>query len=251
MPKANTKTSHAARKPRILLLDIETVPGLAYIWSMYDTGVPLERLVAPGRIVCAAYRWYGEKSVAFVSEWDDGQKGMMQKLHAAFSEADAIVTYNGDKFDIPRIRGQFVRNRMKPPPKVPSIDLYKIVKTLGYQSGKLEFVAPYLDIGAKVKHEGFRLWRAVLDGDEKAQGRMKKYNKQDTNLLADLYTLLRPYMTTHPHLHDSHAHSCPVCGSRHLQRRGHRLTRAFRIERLQCQNEKCGAWSDGVRRKIK
>jgi hypothetical protein len=176
----------------------------------------------------------------------------LKTIHEALSEADAVVTYNGDKFDLPRLMGEFVAAGLKPPPPIPSIDLYKAVKKLSYQSGKLEFVAPFLDIGSKVKHEGFRLWRAVMDGDPGARVRMEKYNKQDTNLLAKLYKKLRPYMTTHPHIHARGVagHNCPVCGSTKLQRRGYRMTRAFRIERLQCQNETCGAWSSGVRHKI-
>lgn len=237
--------------PRILLLDIETVPGTAYIWSLYDSFIPLERLITPGRVVCAAFSWYGDKrSVQFVAEWHrGGQEAMLAKLHKAMSEADAIITYNGDKFDLPRLRGAFLSAGLPPPAPSASIDLYKTVKQLGYQSGKLEFVAPFLKIGAKIKHAGFRLWRAIMDGEAWARKDMETYNRQDTSLLAGLYNKLRPYIKTHPYLHAGGAHVCPACGGRHIQHRGYRRTKAFRIERLQCQT--CGTWSDGARRKAK
>lgn len=247
--KKTSRTKTNASKPRILLLDVETLPGTAYIWSLWDTGVPLDRLISPGRITCAAFSWFGEKGSTFVADWHPGgRSGMLKSLHTVMGEADAIITYNGDKFDLPRLTGEFVEQGLKPLPPLTSIDLYKTVKKLGYQSGKLEFVAPYLKIGAKVKHEGFRLWRLVMDGDPGARKRMEKYNRQDTSLLSGLYTRLRPYITSHPFLHSDTPHACPVCGGSHVIHQGYRRTRAFKVERLQCQE--CGHWHTGKRKKV-
>jgi hypothetical protein len=248
---ANTKTRGAKKPhpPKILLIDIETVPGKAYIWSMWDTGVPLDRLIEPGRMVCAALKWHKKKGITFVSEWTHTTKEMLTIIRDALTEADAVITFNGDKFDLPRLRGEFVKHRIKPAAPVTSIDLYKTVKKLGYQSGKLEFVGPFLDVGAKVKNEGFRLWKGVMAGDPGARKRMEKYNKQDTRLMGGLYERLKPYMTTHPRLHDFESkHSCSTCGSTHVTSQGHRRTKAFKVERLQCQT--CGAWDTGTRTKI-
>jgi hypothetical protein len=239
-------------KPRILLIDIETLPAVAYIWNMYDDGVPLERLIAPGRMACAAFKWHGEKGITFVAEWHEGGRpAMLTKVRDALDEADAVVTYNGNKFDFLKLRGEFVSFKIRPPAPITSIDLYQTVRKLGFVSGKLEFVAPFLQIGKKVKHEGFKLWRLVMEGDEKARVRMERYNKQDTRLLGGLYNYLKPYIETHPHLHDNNPNSCPVCGSHKVQRRGYRRTRTMRIERLQCQVDGCGAWFTGKRSKIK
>lgn len=229
-------------KPRILLLDIETAPGTAYVWSLFDQHVPLERLITPGRMLCWAAKWYrGESHCA---DERGSRRVMLMDLHALLSEADAVVTYNGDKFDLPKINGEFVTVGMHPVPPVPSIDLYKTVKKLGYQSSKLLFVAKHLGIGEKVTTGGFKLWADVMAGDDRAWTKMLRYNKHDVTLLEKLYTKLRPYIKSHPALH-GHGARCPVCGAAKVQRRGSRRTKAFTIERLHCQG--CGAWFDGQR----
>ena len=241
-------------KPKILLLDVETVPGKAYIWSPWDKFIPLERLIESGRVVCVSWKWYGKAGVEFRSEWYDGTEAMLNHLSEAMNEADAIITYNGDKFDFVKLAGEFIVNDIEPPAPVTSIDLYKFVKKLGFQSNKLEFVAKYLKIGEKVKHEGFSLWKAVMGdgvtfGEQMlAQDKMEKYNKQDVKLLEGLYKRLRPYMQKHPRIRDK-GDVCPNCGSKHLHNRGYTYTRLYKKERRQCQD--CGAWNYGKQEKIK
>ena len=234
--------------PKILALDIETLPATAYVWRLHDEDIPLDRLIEPGRIACAAWGWYGKRGTRFAAEWHrGGRRQMLKQIRAALAEADAVVTFNGDHFDLPRLNGEFVLERIPPAPPITSIDLYKTVRKLGLQSGKLAFVGPYLGIGEKVKHEGFGLWRSVMAGDGRSRARMERYNRGDVRLTLDLYARLRPYITAHPYLSTTGKGSCPACGSKHLQARGNRRTRAMVIQRLHCQA--CGAWSDGTRRK--
>lgn len=233
---------------KILLLDIETLPGLAYVWSLWGENIPLERLIRPGRVVCWAAQWLGEKEVMFGAEWEDGGRDrMLDRIFHLLAQADAVITYNGDKFDLPKLLGEFATEGLGHPGPSASIDLYKTVKKLGLQSNKLAFAAPHLKIGEKIKTEGFSLWAGVDAGDYRAQNKMKKYNQQDTRLLGRLYKALRPFIKSHPYLGDK-AGACPACGSSRVQRRGNRRTKSFLVERLHCQG--CGAWSDGVRRKI-
>ena len=164
------------------------------------------------------------------------------------SEADGVVTFNGDKFDLPKLNGEFLLLGLAPPPPVTSIDVYKTVRNkLGLVSNKLAFVGPFLSVGAKVKHEGFSLWSKVNDGDPKAQARMERYCKQDVRLLEKVYKKIRPYITNHPHLAETGSTACGACGSFKTQKRGFRRTKAFHIQRIQCTN--CGAWQDGSRKK--
>ena len=235
--------------PKILLLDIETSPTLAYVWRLFDENISVDQIIEPTRMICWSGKWYGKKEVAFSSEWDDGQAGMVEKLHSMISEADAVITYNGDRFDLPKIKGEFILQGLPPPPPIPSIDLFKTVKKLGYASGKLAFIAPLLGIGDKVKHEGFRLWSSVLNGDPKARVRMTRYNKQDVILLGQLYKTLLPYISNHPFLGSGERLECIHCSSTRLQRRGTRRTKCLVIERLHCQE--CGAWRDGTQTKVK
>lgn len=232
-------------KPRILVIDIETSPGLGYFWRIFDENIGIEQIVEPSRIICAAFKWHGEAGITFYSEWTDGTKAMLHGIHQALGEADAVVTFNGDKFDLPRLNGEFIGQGLDPLPPLTSIDLRKTTKKLGLMSGKLDYVVQYYKIGKKIEHEGFPLWRKVLARDEAACKRMERYNKFDTFLTARLYNFLRPYMDNHPYIQPSGM--CSACGSDDLIHRGYRYTKTMQTERLQCKV--CGKWNIGKRSK--
>ena len=237
--------------PRVLLLDIETAPALVWTWGLHDVSIGIEQIVQPGRIICWGAKWLGEREVHYADERRNPKK-MFEAAHALMSEADAFVSYNGDSFDLPKLNGAFLEHGLSPLPPIASIDLYKTVKKLGYQSNKLAFIAPHLKVGEKVKHEGFGLWAACLKGDKKAWVRMQKYNIQDVRLLEPLYLLLRPYIRNHPYLGTGVTNlgtGCPACGSFRAQARGNRRTKAYLIGRLMCL--RCNTWYDGAKHKIR
>jgi len=230
-------------------MDIETAPGVAYIWRLFgDNFVPLERLISPSRVISWGAQWYGSREVMYSDEKRAGTQKMLAQIHRLMSQADAYVTFNGDKFDIPMLSGAFVEQGFDALPPTASIDLYKTVKKLGLMSGKLEFVAPFLKIGQKVKHEGFGLWRSVLAGDREAWGRMRQYNIQDVRLTSKLYSLLLPYIKNHPRLFPKvkDRPTCRVCSSSHIIFRGSYFTKENQYTRTQCQD--CGSW-DKFKRK--
>ncbi len=231
---------------KVLLLDVETSPAIAYVWKLHDENISLDQLIQPSRIICWAAKWLGNGKVIYADE-RSGKKRMFQQIHDLLSEADATVTYNGICFDLPKLDGSFLEYDLPPAPPVVAIDLYQTVKRMGYQSGKLAYVAPLLQIGQKVKHEGFPLWRACMEGDKAAWGRMKKYNIQDVELLDDLYMKLRPYIRNHPYLAATTG-KCPACQSNSTESRGYRRTKSMRIQRLRCNG--CGVWYDGTRERI-
>jgi len=233
---------------KILLLDIETAPTLAYVWRMYDENISVNQIVQPTRILCWAAKWVGEPAISFSAEWDVGPKQMLEGIHKMLAAADAVVTYNGDKFDLPKLNGAFAQHDIPSPGPITSIDLYKTVRKLGFQSNKLEFVAPLLGVGKKTDTGGFQLWADVEAGCPKAQRLMARYNKQDTRLLEGLYKKLRPFIKNHPYLGVGGVNEGPACGSKHIQRRGVRRTKSFFVERLHCQD--CGSWGDGAKSKV-
>lgn len=229
--------------PRILFLDIETRPAVGYVWGLFDQNIALNQLIDAGGTLCFGARWHGEKKVQFYSDWQHGHQAMVEAAHRLFEEADAIITYNGDRFDIPKLMGEFLLADLPPPAMPASIDLYKHVKKLGFVSNKLAFVGPLLTDEGKLKHEGMELWTKVLAGDEKAQRKMQRYCAQDVRLLEPVYEKLRPYIPNHPHMGKTRSQACGACQSMNVQHRGYRRTKAFKIARMQCQD--CGSWASG------
>jgi len=233
---------------KLLILDIETRPAVAYVWRTFKENIGYEQVLDPGGMICFAAKWAGSSETEFYSEWTHSRGEMLRQAHRLLSEAEAIVTYNGDKFDLPKLQGEFLAEGLPPTPPLTSIDVLKTVRKLGFLMNRLAFIGPLLKVGEKVKHEGFDLWAKVVAGDEKARTKMRKYNIQDVVLLEKLYLKLRPFIRNHPHM-GREKRECGACGSNNVQSRGFRRTKTFRISRIQCQS--CGSWSDGKREAVK
>jgi uncharacterized protein YprB with RNaseH-like and TPR domain len=178
-------------------------------------------------------------------------KEMLEIISDLITEADAIVSKNGIRFDIPWIRTELAKYRLAPLPQLTHIDLEKVARGyFRFFSNKLDYIVRYLGLGKKVEHEGFPLWTKVLEGSKEAKRRMTEYCMGDVDITEKAYNVLKPHIADHPVLRAIGAEVCPTCGSKHTQRRGKRYTRYFEITRHQCMNKKCRAWFSGHRKKI-
>ncbi len=52
---------------KILLLDIETSPNLAYVWGLFKQNVAINQIKESGSVLCWAAKWYGSRDVMFDS----------------------------------------------------------------------------------------------------------------------------------------------------------------------------------------
>lgn len=235
--------------PKILTIDIETKPSLSYHWRMFKENISIDQVKEPAGILCFSAKWFGQSAMFTFSEWEHGEKEMLAQAHALLTEADAVITKNGDKFDIPWLMSEFLKHDMPPPPPLTSIDLEKTLRhKFRFQSNKLDYVTQYLEIGKKLEHEGFRLWRKVMDGDEVARRKMLRYCARDVRITERLYKRMRPYITNHPHMGFTPKTACGSCGSDHVHVSKYRRTKAFRIQQMHCQS--CGSYFDGARQKV-
>lgn len=235
---------------RILAIDIETVPNLAYVWRLWQTDVSPAMLVKAHEVLCLAAKWVGEPEVFFMPSERLGvplKEEMLAQVHALMDEADAVMHWNGTKFDIPHLNREFLLAGMKPPSPVAQIDLMLVAKKhFRFPSNKLEHVAEALGIGKKKQTGGFKLWLDCMAGDEKAWATMEKYNKQDVLLLEEAYNKLLPWVHSGPNRNLFDEKGCPVCGSAKIQKRGMSRTKASSYQRYQCMD--CGAWFRDTKR---
>ncbi len=235
-------------EPRILLLDIETAPNLAYVWGLFDQNVGLNQMESPTEVLCFAAKWLGDKSrPAFLSIHTEGREAMVEAAHALLDAADVVVHYNGRRFDIPHLNREFVTAGLTPPSPYQQIDLYSVIKArFRFPSHKLAYVSKALGLEGKAEHEGFDLWRKCMAGDDAAWRRMARYNRQDVALLEDLYRLLLPWIPSLPHRSLYDGSGCPACGEDTLQKRGVYRTKVSVFQRYYCRS--CGSWSRANRR---
>lgn len=230
---------------KILLVDIETAPNVAYVWGLFKENIPIQRIVDSGYVLCWAAKWLGDDEVMFDSIHRSRPKRMLQRIHKLLDDADAVVHYNGTRFDIPTLNKEFLLHKLTPPSAYRQIDLFQTAKSrFRFVSNKLDYIAQQLGVGKKHVHEGFELWVRCMNKDAEAWKSMETYNKQDVTLLEQVYYLFRPWIRNHPntgiYLGDGSS-VCPACGSEHLVRRGFAFTTTGRYQRYCCSD--CGHWS--------
>lgn len=234
---------------KILTVDIETAPSTAHVWGLWNNNVSLNQLLESGYVLSFAAKWYGEKKIEFRSTFHDGHETMIMRAHELMTEADAIVTWNGDKFDIPTLNREFWLMGMQPPAPSKSIDLLKVARRqFRFLSNKLQYVSTQKSGPGKLRHDGHEMWIKCMADDPAAWKKMATYNKRDVQITEDLYRDLLPWITNHPHagLYGGDKEGCPRCSSDWVQRRGFATTAAGKFQQFQCQA--CGTWYRGTQR---
>lgn len=242
------------KKPKILVFDIETSPNLGYVWGKYEQNVI--DYVQEWYVMCFCAKWLDKKKMFKVKQNDfkiykkdrTDDYGVIKAMWDLLDEADAVITHNGDKFDIKKMNARFIYHGLTAPSNYKSIDTLKLSrKYFKFNSNKLDDLGEYLKVGRKVKHEGFGLWLKCMNGDKKAWKNMIKYNVQDVLLLEKVYYKFLPWINNHPNfgLYVGKDYVCPNCGSEHIQKRGFHYTKSQIYQRIQCMD--CMAWSREVK----
>lgn len=233
---------------KILLLDIETAPNLAHVWSFWNTNVGANQVMEHSTMLSFAAKWVGKPDIAYRDVEHQSEKMMLRSMNKLLNEADCIVAHNGNKFDMPKIRGRSLVHGLPLPSPYKQIDTYLIArKEFGFDSNSLEYLAKVLNLPhQKMKHKkfpGHEMWVECLKGNPAAWAEMKKYNIQDILVLEDLYLLVRPYAKTHPNFGvylESEKTVCPKCGSEDRFKDGYAHTMVGKFPKYGCHA--CGGW---------
>ena len=242
---------------KIILVDIETAPNLAYVWGKYEQDVI--QFEKEWTMLSFSYKELGSKKTYSYAlcDFKGYKKGdlddskLVKKLWEVLDSADIVIAHNGDNFDIKRSNSRFIVHGLTPPKPYRSLDTLKVARQkFGFNSNKLDDLGNILGIGRKVETGGAKLWFGCMAGDQKSWNLMKKYNSNDVVLLEKVYLKMRPWMTTHPNvaLLDENLNCCPHCSSEKIQRRGFGYTKTSKYRRYQCMS--CGAWSQGKTERI-
>lgn len=238
---------------RILPIDIETRPNLAYVWGLWDQNINLKLLQESVNVMCFAAKWLGEpRSMQFhsIQGGGDAHEKMIRAAFDLLDEADAVMHYNGKDFDEKHLNTQFLLYGLGTPSPYKHIDLLSTVrKRFKFPSTKLEYVSKALGLEGKVQHSGFELWlRCMLEDDPKAWKEMEKYNRQDVVLLEQMYPKFLPWIANHPNraLYDSVQGGCRKCAGLDLERRGFAYTGAVKYQQYRCRT--CGTWTRDSKR---
>ena len=236
--------------PKILTFDIETSPHLGWFFGLFKQNIGINQIKEPTRVISFSAKWYGSKNVMFFSEYHcaGGQEEMVRKAHSLMSQADILVGFNNKAFDTPHLNREFNKLGLAPPAPSQEVDLYLVAKRrFNFASNKLAYITQYLGLSGKLPNQGFDLWLKCLQGDPRAWGEMRRYNKRDVVTTEELYTKWLAWIPSHPHvgLYSERPGDCGVCGSDDVTWQGYATTKLGKFKRFQCKA--CGTWGRAKR----
>lgn len=238
---------------KILLFDIETAPSKAYVWNMWQENTNRDKLIKDGYVLCYAAKWLNSDgmmvdALPFYNDYKSNTEydyHVVRSLYNLLNSADIVIGHNVRRFDMSVLRTRALYYDLKPLSHTKEIDTLQIAKSLfKFPSNRLDAIGDYLDIGRKVQHEGFNLWRKCLESDLKAWDKMIEYNEGDVHLLEKVYLKLRAWDKRHPNVSVfTSGNRCNVCGSEKITQNGNSWTNLSVFESYQCDD--CGHWNRG------
>jgi len=232
--RIRTNQSHIKR----LFFDIETSPNIVYSWRIgYNLTLTPDNIIDERKIICISYKWEDSDKI-YSLKWDKNQcdKQMLIDFIEQANQADELIAHNGDRFDIKWIRTRCIFHRIPMFPQYKTLDTLKKAKNgFNFNSNKLDYIAQFLGVGAKVKHSGFDMWKKVMKNDPEAMDEMVNYCEGDIIVLEDVYFTMQNYIKTNTHngvINNNLKYSCPSCGSEHSELLKNNVTAMGTIKRL-------------------
>jgi DNA polymerase elongation subunit (family B) len=243
-------------KPKIIMWDVETIPALAAVFTLYPERIPHEAIVKDWSIVSIAWKEMGKKTTHCVSVLDDPKRfkkdvgddyHVIKTIRDVFEDADIIVGHNSKKFDTKKLNTRLIYHGLPPlPTGLHQVDtLQEVRKVASFTSNRLDYLCKTLIGEGKIETQK-GLWMKALRGEKKAIEEMVVYNKMDVVLLEELYLKIRPYMKSHPDINAmdgwDRGTGCPKCGSKELKKSKVRYSAAG-VKKVQTQCGSCHSYA--------
>jgi hypothetical protein len=226
---------------KVLTLDIETSPNLGWIWDIWKGIMPPKQVVQQWDVMMVGTHWLGSPDpVKVFSAFHDGYMPMLSAVWEMMDEADAALTYNGKRFDRPRLKTVWAINGFTPPSPTADIDLDETIRReFQFPSHSLDYASRQFGLGGKVPNSGFDLWLRCMQNEAAAWDEMVVYCGGDVTLTEEFYFKVRPWIKRHPSLAARTGEmNCVNCGSANLIKKGFGYTLSRAYQRLRCSD--CG-----------
>jgi hypothetical protein len=212
-----------------LFFDIETSPNVVLSWRLgYKISLSHDNLLRERAIICVGYKWQGGEVNVIGWDKDQSDKSLLQEFSKVISQADEVVYHHGDRYDMPWVTTRCLFHGLPALPAVTSADTLKWARSkFAFNSNRLDYIAKFLGIGAKIKTE-FGLWKEVLlNNDRAALRRMKEYCGHDVELLEQVWERLSQVAPIKSHagvIAGGEKWGCPRCASHKVYQNQRRVT---------------------------
>lgn len=259
--KQAKKIAKRSRELRTLVVDVERVKG-RFIWpgeDRYDGltiegefwglsdykrkfgRIPHQHVTEWPRVICAGWRWIGERELHFAAEWEDGgPRAFAETIRKAIHEADIVTGHYVNRADRPWLNTLFRDHGLDWASPVKVIDTYTIAKRdLGDESMTLDSLCKRFGIPAKTGKYDAAVARAATEGDPAAQAEIKMYQLGDVEASTGLYFHTLALAHGHPHIAPDLAMSrlvCPRCKGTNIHQDGTWSPGVYFYTRYRCDD---------------
>lgn len=231
-----------SNKPRILCIDIETLPIWVAVWEVNKSQyVGTGQMIKDWSIGSFSAKWLGDSDSKIIHYDTRNQrdlhndKKIVKKIVSLLNKADYVLSQNGQGFDWPKIRARIMLNGLKEPSYFKHIDIYLRFKQVGFTSHSLEYLTNrFCKKHKKLPHKkfpGMALWLSCEAKVKAAWVEMHVYNNGDVFSTEELYLATRQYDPRTQWEIENPAPFCKKCGSKQFRSNGVRST----YRRLTCR----------------
>ncbi len=250
---------HPERAPRILTVDLERVPGRVTL-DIFDARNDRNAYIPPDKwdsyptTVCVGSQWVGQRRPQLIAAWDnpDDPFHCAREAWKLYDDADWVVGFNSRKADNRWLAQDWVMAGLPQPTPWKDIDLYLVArKHFAFESKSLAHLCERLGLPGKQGKYDPVVARAALEGDEKAQRQLRRYNLQDVSITLAAMERLKPWLTgINWGLFAGHgSRVCPTCGANRMTRqRGTHTAITGRYEVWRC--DECGSLARESKRSV-
>jgi DNA polymerase elongation subunit (family B) len=240
-------------KVKALVLDIETSPIIAHVWSLFNNDVGLNQVVSDWHLLSFAAKWLDSDEVVYMDQRDEkdisNDKKLLKAVWKLLDSADIVIGQNSKAFDIKKLNARFIIHGMQPPSSYRQIDTKLLAqKNFAFTSNKLEYLSNKLLKTKKSKHKkfhGHELWVECLKGNLAAWKEMETYNKLDVLATEELFYKLEPWgREINYGVYNESADMECACGSPDFIKNGFFYTNAGKYQKYRCRT--CGVESRGT-----
>ena len=158
-----------------------------------------------------------------------------------------VVYQNGDRFDIPKIRGRLLFHRLPDvdPKYLATIDTLKASNGLGLDYRRLDYKDKLLGGRGKVETRGWLMWRDIVSRHTTRERQKQALKEMVTYCDGDILALERDFRRLEhtirlPNylLYHGLVDGCPQCSGKDYKKRGMRYTKTRAYQAYECQS--CG-----------
>jgi DNA polymerase elongation subunit (family B) len=204
-----------------IFYDLETAPNIGLFWRPgYKVSLSADNIIQERFVICVCWKVEGEKEIhSLTCDKKNSDEKMIKRFSKIINKADEIVAHNGDRFDLPWIKGRAFQLGVPVSPQIKTVDTLAWARKMGLNSNRLDYIGKYRFSEGKTS-TNYDMWKKiVVNRDQSVLKQMVDYCKNDVVLQEKAYNALAPYHLPKSHvgvMNGCEKWTCPYTGSKHV-----------------------------------